>query len=274
MARRPSGPCRGRECRMKMSELVHHLIGGCFALVPFQPMRLSRRESEQVRSMSLSWTESRCGQPRCSRYACPDPSTDLCRLATRTDRTYQSYEFGPLGWSGGAPEQYPGHPLDFLGLRLDVLLRRPESVKHAAMAHEMAHERQRFCHNTDGTSHGSRSVFWLEYEAEAEVRGRATGSNRGMAAIPRRMASAVRPLLAAAFAAIAANPIFSAAVAILLVLAVAYIRYVLPPFHSSPAVRLIYSLLFTIPVFILLYKFVSGARLSLWYAQENVHEDS
>lgn len=151
-----------------------------------------------------------------------------------------------------------------------MLLRRPDSVQHAAIAHEMAHERQQFCLKRAAL----RSVFKLEWEAEIEAReyvmAHCSGKPAGAGLIP----SALRATLAAAWAHLSASPALGSVLVVLLVSGVAYVRYALPPFHSSPAVGLAYDLLFSCAVFLLFYKFLSGVRLSYWYARGDVNEDS
>ena len=157
-----------------------------------------------------------------------------------------------------------------------MLLRKPESVRLAAMAHEMAHERQRFCRIDDGSPRWSRGLFSLEWEAEAEARGYLMDNGPSKAAIGGLIASAVRAALAAALPRLWASPVLGTVVVVLLVSVVLLVPHVWMSvsFPSAPAVRLVSLPLFGCAVSLLLYKFLSGIRLSFWYARRRSNERS
>ena len=204
--------------------ILRHMFGGLQGVFAFIPVRFMDGYRDQILALSKSWITNRCSRLTPSRYACAIQS---CALSSQPKRIYRSYLFGPLGWSGGPPDEPEESDLDFMGIRLDLLLRKKKSYQRDAIAHEkaherqtsnaeekqaaldvitheMAHERQRFCKISDGRERWPKSLFrrvWqAEYGAAREVIDFLENDDRPLAAFANRVASAMRVPASAVFA--------------------------------------------------------------------------
>lgn len=153
------------------------------------------------------------------------------------------------------------------------------------MAHEMAHERQRFCRLADGRPRWAHTLLGLEWEAEAEARGYLRQSDRLAASVVLLIISAVRVPLAAAFAHVLwLGP--AAAVVVVSIALVAtrtwpatllppppptWVLRVTSPLPSDSVIRLSACLLFSAFIFVFVYKFIAGVRTAMIGAKESTN---
>ncbi len=261
----------GGQQQQMLNSIIHHFLGGCLGVFAKEPTRITEEYSEKIQSLSRSWSTTRCGGLSFDRYSCPAVEGDPCIFSVRTDRNYRSYEFGPLGWSGGPPEHPAAHKFDFLGMRLDVLSREPESVHCMVMAHEMAHERQRFCSVSDEESRWSLSLLALEGEAEAEAKEHERDNGHSLNAAFLTLTSLLRAPVAALLSSLS---LLAMLILVPLIIGaatlVAFVIYrtwpnapFLPPWLVMIAPRM---LVFSVIVMIA-YRFFLGVQLSWYYAR-------
>lgn len=121
-----------------------------------------------IRELADHWCDARCNTAP-EGYSCPPDVHASCELTGKADREYRPFLFGPEGWSGGPPEHDPGSEFNFVGVRCDLLLNsRSRDKARRVLAHEMAHERQRFC-GPDYNRLSRLSILTIERQAEIEV---------------------------------------------------------------------------------------------------------
>jgi hypothetical protein len=251
---------------------IHHFLGGCLGVFARYPHRISDRLSTNILRLSRAWSDDRCGRSTPKRYLCRGPQNP-CALAQNVRRRHQSYEFGPLGWSGGPPEHEEGDSLDFLGMRLDVLSRGSAPAQRAVISHEMAHERQKFCPIRGTRPRWSRSTLGIELEAEREATACLWADNHRVAAGSLWLVAWLRAPFTAVFSILSVRAllILSPLIAGLLLFG-AYLTcrvWPMAPFPAVATTRAISLLFVCAGLSIILYKFFSGVMLSAFYARED-----
>lgn len=142
--------------------LARLLVDLPYALIAFRPHRIE--ESTLVHRLARRWVAEHCASPPSESYACPMAHGPICRFPA-SSRRYCHFVFGPIGWSGG-PEEMADADLQFLGVRRDAIGFHAQRRRHGVMAHEMTHERQRYCNPAGCPPLSFRTVLALELEAE------------------------------------------------------------------------------------------------------------